>query len=256
MNGYLLIPVVVILLGGFIFVRWWYSRGREMFRFIKTPEPIPSRELPAEFFESLTPVAAVVKLTPLEEQPQSGDMRCTAYTWHEIAQTVRPDKQMPDVETFFRELSKMDDSGGDPHAAGTDPKCAVKWLQRKGFIKRYFNFKAGDFASMKAYLRAYGPFGLAVRMPLSMVIDEVTDPARGMIRGRVISWDGYGGMNHAIVCFGYDEEFPCADGTRGAFRVRWHFREQGWCDGDGWVPFSVVTPDRLIENLCYGYLLD
>lgn len=116
--------------------------------------------------------------------------------------------QIPPVPELFKLIAGMDDTGGDPNANGTDSIGAVKWAKRKGFIKSYFNFDTTD--QMKAFIRDYAPIGAGFILPTQIAIDQVTDPERGMTRGRVTEISGDAGPRHAVIFYGYDDEFPCA----------------------------------------------
>lgn len=247
------IILVAVLMGAFVALRWWYGEGRDKYRFIKPPFPLPKREIGADKFLRRDEKSAVWRLTALEPQPAS-DMRCTAFTWREILETLFPARaaELPEINEFFKQIADMDDSSADPYSYGTDSIGAVKWAKRKGFFRSYFNFENTD--QMKQFIRDYAPIGAGFILPTQIGIDQVTDPERNMIRGRVNFVSGDAGPRHAIVFFGYDDEVVCNDGSRGAFHVRWHWADNGWCDGEGLLPYSLCG-GRIMDVATYGFII-
>jgi hypothetical protein len=114
----------------------------------------------------------------------------------------------------------------------------VRFLRRFGISSSIFRFDSTR--EIKDYVRQYSPAMVTIILPFEAKVNDQK------VLCNVTGWKP---EYHSVLVYGFDENFACPDGSRGAFRVRWHL---DWRGNDGWIPFNIA--EKIFNSNCsFGY---
>lgn len=131
---------------------------------------------------------------------------------------------------------------------------ALEYLERNGFIGRtnfigrFFRrfgfcssiFSFDSISEVKDYVKQFSPVMATINFHILPKING---------DGVLFKMFGTFGFHHSILVYGVDKNFACPDGSRGAFRVRWHYDWQGT---DGWIPINLAE-ELFVLDKTFGY---